>query len=440
MKIRTAVFLVLLLGCLANAWADGVSSASSAASTNGGKGFGLGMEFGSVTIDGTNFNTIRLQPDLDLGIFGVGLDLNFEFDGYGNFRTTEWNSWQAIVSKVKYLRYGRKNELLYLKVGSISDFVLGNGMIVNGYNNALNEPAMRKLGLAWDMDFKYAGFQTMVGNLLALDVMGVRAYARPFVDLKIPFIDKIEIGGTVAIDRDPQNPVPPASDPYHYLINSTNAGTNVLIWGADITAPFLTTPIFSLKSYLDFAAIAGKGVGEVLGFSGRIITFIPYKLEIKNLQKQFTPGYFDIYYDINRATKYDSLNGFTNIVFGGLFQSGVSMFNDMLSFLVTIDMPDMTFVQKPVMTATAKMDRALFQKVDFSLSLIQREITTFGDVFSFMSTNSAANVNTVFLINFTYYISENVAMTLNYQRSFQMDSSGSVQPFSSTVFNTKISF
>jgi hypothetical protein len=440
MKFRTAFFLVMLLGCLTNAWADGAAATSSAASTNSGNGLGMGMEFGSLTIDGIDYNTIRLQPDINLGFFGVGLDLNFEFDGDGNFRMTEWNSWQAIVSKIQYLRFGQKSDSFYLKVGSISDFVLGNGMIVNGYNNALNEPAMRKLGLAWNMDFKYIGFQTMVGNLLALDVLGGRAYARPFVDLKIPFIDKVEFGATIAVDRDPQNPAPSASTPYDFLINPTNICTNVVVWGADITAPLLDIGIFSLKTYLDFAAIAGKGMGEVLGVSGRIISFIPYKLEINNLQKQFVPGYFDVFYDIDRSTKYDSLDSYSNSVFGGLFQSGVSLFNDMMSFLVTINMPDMTFVQKPYMIFTAKINHDLTKKVDLSFSLIQRNITSIGDLAAFMSTNTTANTNTVVQFNLTYYISDNVALTLNYQQTFQLDSSGTVEPYSSTVFNTKISF
>ena len=119
---------------------------------------GLGMEFGNLNVGSVNYFTMRLQPDLAIGKFGVGLDVNFEFDAQGNFRTTEYSTWQAVLSKIVYVRYGVKGEPVFAKLGGISDFTLGNGTIVNNYNNRLNYPSVKKIGLEFDLDFKISGF------------------------------------------------------------------------------------------------------------------------------------------------------------------------------------------------------------------------------------------------------------------------------------------
>jgi hypothetical protein len=122
--------------------------------------FGMGLEFGTVTINGTNYNTIHLQPDLKIGKFGIGLDVNFEFDADGRFRSEDWTGWQNILSKIMYLRWGQKfDKPVYVKIGNIDDFTIGHGLIMYRYSNMLNYPGTKTLGLAFDWTWACSGWR-----------------------------------------------------------------------------------------------------------------------------------------------------------------------------------------------------------------------------------------------------------------------------------------
>lgn len=404
--------------------------------------FGMGLQFGSQTINGTNYNSIRLQPDFGIGPFGIGLDINFEFNGEGEFRMEEWNTWQAVMSKLLYLRWGKKKDFklspVYVKIGSIDDFSLGHGLVLYKYSNMLNYPALKKLGFAFDIDFKFIGFETIVGNLYDFDILGGRLYTRPLITTKIPIVKNIELGYTIVGDLDPQNPVPPADKPYEFTDNSSSIPVSV--WGIDIGLPVLTSKVFSLLSYVDIVGISGKGTGEILGFAGSIITLIPYKLEFRLFQAGFVPVYFNSFYDAERSVKFAMLDTITNGYGGWLFSSGVTLLpskktgNPMLTWSLQIEGAfDDTI--KPILTTEFKIDRELIlNKLGARIGWTRKEIVEFGDIFDWES------VNSIMYFQVEYYISENLALILDYKRTFTVNPSGVLEPFTSTSVSTKINF
>ena len=433
LKIVSAVIMMLGLGVglLAgetNATAPATSQNTAPKSKTD---FGFGIEFGNVTINGVNYNQIRLQPDLNFGKFGVGLDLNIEFDAQGNIRAEEWNSWQAILSKITYLRYGRKHEKpVYVKIGGIKDFTLGHGLIVYQYNNMLNYPSVKKMGLAFDMDLGVFGWESMVGNILDFDILGFRGYVRPLFNSNIPIIKTLEIGGTIAADLDPLNTVS-SNTPYDFTDNTNSKA--VTVWGADVGMTVLNILPLSMLSYVDIIGISGKGTGEVLGLTGKIIKFIPYRLEVQILQKHFITRYFDSFYDANRAGLYQSLDAITNGYAGMLFSSGLSLLDNKLSFLFTIkdSFGDTTL---PELQFDFIIDKALLKKVGFKFSWYRKNILNFSDIFKFEDANS------LMLTELQYMVSDNLALILQYRRTFEMDASGNVVPFTSTSISTKMMF
>jgi len=425
MKFLSA--LVMILGLSVGLFAGETNAPAPGPKTD----FGFGIEFGNVTINGVNYNQIRLQPDLNFGKFGVGLDLNIEFDAQGKIREEEWNSWQAILSKITYLRYGRKHEKpVYVKIGGIKDFTLGHGLIVYQYNNMLNYPSVKKMGLAFDMDLGVVGWESMIGNVLALNVLGIRAYARPLYNSSIPIIKTLEIGGTIAGDRDPQSSIS-TNSPY-MTVHSTNPKP-VTVWGGDIGMTILNILPISMLSYVDVIGISGKGTGEVLGVTGKIIKLIPYRLEVQILQKNFITRYFDSFYDANRAGLYQSLDAVTNGYAGMLFSSGLSLLDNKLSFLFTIkdSFGDTTL---PELQFDFILDKSLLKKVGFKFSWYKKNIFYFSDIFKFEDANS------LMLTEFQYMVSDNLALILQYRRTFELDSNGNVVPFTSTSISTKMTF
>lgn len=414
-----------------------VSSASAqpeqtAPAADGGPKFGMGFQFGAILINGVNYNTIRFQPDFSIGKFGIGLDLNFEFDANGNFRTSEWNSWQAILSKILYVRYGFKGEPVYVKVGGISDFTFDDGFILNYYSNMFNYPAFRKLGVAFDLDLGMFGFESMVANVFMFDLLGVRAYFRPLVNMDIAVFNKLEVGATMVADLGPQNPVPDAASPYSFAWATNN--TPVVEYGADVGLPIVDVPmIFNMRTYLDFAGIAGKGTGEALGVSGRIVTIVPYRLEFRLLQPQFVPSYFDSYYEATRSTKYSSLDQITNGYAGWLFSSGIALLEDKIVADIKIEQ-SFTGGSLPQLTFGFHLSKDLTKIIGGSLIYTRKNISTFGDIFTF------ADANSILLLEIDYFIAPNLVLVLDHKRTFQVDSAGIIQPFNSTSISTRIVF
>ncbi|MFN4216311.1 MAG: hypothetical protein ACK4HQ_02770, partial [Brevinematales bacterium] len=285
----TKQMLVFWMLCFAvSLWAENTNEVKTNETTKPGisSPFKFGFQVGNITIDGTNYLSLRLQPDLSIGKFGIGLDLNLEFDPQWNFRTSEWNTWQAVLSKILYVRYGVKGDPFYIKIGNIDDFTLGNGWIMRRFSNMRDFPAIKKLGLALDTDFKVIGFESAVDNIWDWDIMGLRAYIRPLQPTKMFLLEKLEIGGTIAADLDPGNPSPPADKPYQFTDSNI---APVTVVGVDVSLPLVSSPVFNLRPYGDMGYIVGKGTGEAIGIRGDIISMIPYRFEFRILQPRFVP-------------------------------------------------------------------------------------------------------------------------------------------------------
>lgn len=419
-----------------------VFSEETAPSTNApANPFDLGFVFGSQTINGSNYNVLKIQPDLDFGMFGFGLDLNLEFDINLNLRMTEYNTWQAWLSKITYVRVGKKGNFkelpVYVQLGGNKMFMLGNGFILSGYNNMLNYPAVKKVGLAFDMDFTYVGFETLVDNLFDFDILGGRLYVRPLKTTKIPLFENLEFGATVAADIDPQNPAPPADRPYEFT--DTASGSNVTIWGLDVGLPVLDIGVVNMKAYLDFASIVGKGTGEVLGVAGSVLGLIPYRLEARLLQPGFLPNYFDVFYDTTRSIKYATLDSVTNLYFGLMFLSGFAYTKDnktLAAALIQIEDKDLgsTNINAELAFSLVVDKELLFNTAAATFTWSRKNIINFSDIFSY------EDVNSIMSLSVSYFISQNLSIDLLYTRTFQLDETGAVIPFTTTTINTRIEF
>jgi hypothetical protein len=316
---------------------------------DGGSGFdfGMGLGIGVATFADGTWQSLSLTPDLALGKFGIGLDvkLNYKFTGGtgGNefeIRAADWvpadfqDFLKIYLPKIKYVRWDEKGAPLYIKLGSIDDGTLGNGFILGGYANTLFVPDDRHFGLAFDIDgalfkFPYVGLETFVGDLAEFDVMGARLFVRPLIWLGVPIIKDLQIGGTVAVDRKP------------YLYGDPADTEMVMVYGADARLPILSMKILSLAVFADVASIEGESYGSMVGFGGRILSFLTYGAQLRVLGPDFIPVYFDATYDVFRSAKYDIVHPFddgeTSMAWYGSL--GTSFLNDLIVFNVALDGP-----------------------------------------------------------------------------------------------------
>ncbi len=420
------------------------SQQSSQQSSGEGPDFGFGLSFGTVVINGQTYFQIKGQPDFSFGLFGVGLDVNFEFDSSWSLRTTEWNSVQAVLSKIRYLRWGNKGtKPVYAKIGQIADATIGNGFIMWNYANNVNYPNIKKLGIALDLDFDYVGIETFVDNIWDFDIIATRLFARPLFGSQIPVIDMLELGGSFVADLDPLNPIPPTNSPYQFSDDPNSKP--VFEVGTDLRVPLVNLqPVFNMVFFGDFAYILNKGTGESIGFFGNVVSLVPYRFEVRFLQPKFLPSFFDSLYDLQKyrivgsntyVTKYDDLDNITNSYAGWFFSSGVS-FEKAVSLLVTIEdsFDDTTY---PRLLLRFSIDKELSKMVGFDFIYDRRNIRELRDIYTTESTDAIVNAR------LTYKVSDNVNLIVNYTRSFDwFEENGQkvLKPLENTTISTEISF
>ena len=315
-------------------------------------GIGLGYDvFG----ENEAYQRLELKPDLGIGEFGIGLGLilHYRFTA-GNFevRAADWvpdathSFWDLYLPIFRYIRYGQKGRPLFLKLGSMEDMTLGNGYIMGNYTNTLFMPRTRIVGLEADMDgalfdFPLFGFETVIGNLSALDVLGGRFYVRPLVLFDIPVLKDLQLGVTYVADRLPFRYV----DAAYVTAAGFTPGADYLAQalGVDLRQPLLTASPFTLALYGDLVWLnGGRAAGQMAGLGGKIIDIFTYQLQVRFNGPNFIPVYFDATYDISRAVKYPLVEtGTAPAYVGWFFSLGADILN-VLTIYIGADGPFQT--------------------------------------------------------------------------------------------------
>jgi len=258
--------------------------------------FGTAILTDLKTGDQKIYYKLCLQPELTIGKFGFGLNLEFYFDENSNLRKEDW-AWSKAIEKVWYARYGHKYEPVYVYLGGFRDVTLGHGLIVSHYTNMLCYPDIKKVGFELDLDFGTHGFESLFSNLTRAEIYGGRAYWRPFYNSYVPLLPKLGLGFTCVNDQDPD-------------ARRSTKDDQVTILGGDLDIPLLEHHVISILSYLDFAQMSlgksyvppalGGGKGLAIGLMGGILVGISYRLEFRTLENNFIPSYFDSYYEVDR--------------------------------------------------------------------------------------------------------------------------------------------
>lgn len=264
---------------------------------------GVGLNF----IDGNAFYSFRLAPDLSIGKFGVGLDLRLDLDSTGSIRKENFNETSDFLSIIRYIRYGQKKDPVYVSAGTLDNYSLGHGTIVNQYNNS---PSLdkRSLGLALDLDFEKFGFESMYSDFSQGGVLGVRGYVRPlqYTTLaKVPLIGKLEVGASFASDFNKYAGVLSGYvDPVTNEFVALNDQKATQIYGIDLGLPVVRTSIFKIDLYADYAKIMdfgdGASTGALFTFNGLGMLSANVRLERRWMNDKYLPAYFNSLYEIER--------------------------------------------------------------------------------------------------------------------------------------------
>lgn len=165
----------------------------------------MGMDgmMGAVSINNQSYTQVRYLPQIRVGKFGFGLDIDLLIDNEGKVRPTDWDEWQDFVNKIYYISYAAKHDPFFFKVGSIPDYTLGHGLIFDHYSNMLLYPEVKNVGGYVGVNTKFAGlgFEGFTHNIHENQILGLRAFASPFTVIKLPLLEKLRVGVNLGVDR-----------------------------------------------------------------------------------------------------------------------------------------------------------------------------------------------------------------------------------------------
>jgi hypothetical protein len=255
---------------------------------------GIGLD----VIDGDTWISVSLRPELTLGRLGVGLYIPLRFStSNGEIRDQDWDSTTDYLAVFRYVRWAHKGDPLYFRVGVQDNTTIGHGSIMRHYANTLDEDN-RKAGFVLDLNRGSWGAESIYSNFARAEIMGGRAYYRPFYySTPIPVLRTLAIGATLVSDVDP--------NPYA-------GGDAALVYGFDLDLPIIRRSAFDLTLYYDHARIRDYGSGNIVGASD-VIRFplqsvtVTTRLERRFLNDEFVAPYFGHFYERDRASRLASM-------------------------------------------------------------------------------------------------------------------------------------
>ncbi len=320
----------------------------------------LGMEIGTITIDGATYAKAVLAPQFDIGRLQLALYLPIIYqknlfdssDWYYPNGNNEWDfglgssfgndTWARVgdaitdlMLKIRYLEWGRRLDPFYLKVGNLRDMSIGEGVLMYHYANDESFPAVRRIGLNFGFNFAHGGFEGVasdlsnIGNLVggtlttSPEIYGGRIFVRPISGFGLAF------GLSSILDLNPASDLASAG-------LATDGDPVFITFGPDLTVPIIKTDPLSIVAYANaggmipyfrdpLSSSIGSGpyyeavwynnslrnYGIAAGILGNVANF-DWRFEFRYSTGTFQIGMFNTTYDRTRSLLVTQLASYLN--------------------------------------------------------------------------------------------------------------------------------
>ena len=384
--------------------------------------FNFYMGIGSEIIDDVTYSSIALQPELVFGKFGLGLDVIIRFDAHFKIYKPDWDSANDIIAKVNYIRWDKKGAPFFAKIGLLNDVYLGHGSIFYRYSNKLFLPAVRRIGVQFDLDLKSFGWELFDDDVIDNRIFGGRLFFRPFYKSPIFFLNKLALGFTAAAD---------------VKLSKDSPAEKVTVIGGDIDIPvFNVKDLFEFILFTDYAKnlyFEGKnGSGVTPGF---ILNLLGFRFigEYHIYQPKFDGPYFNAFYDIERNSKIALLEQKNEKTEGW----SVKMAKDFFGWVFIGFEIGANKDENPDMHLELGLLQKLLNKFQASVYYDKTDIDSFDDAVTAQAPNARLTLNA------TYSVSKNVNLIVAYRRSFierETEYGKTVEPVENISFQTRIGF
>jgi len=414
--------LSVLIACFVN-----VQAFSQDEGEDGGFDFGnkidqtnaLGMLMGYSNIADQSFFGLRVQPELHLGKFGMGLDIPLQVNlSTGKLRTDEFKDGVGVLRMIRYVSWGvKKRDPLYIRLGDISGSYLGYGMLINNFTNVTSFDK-RKVGLNFDFCIKnFFGVEGLYSDFdgSSLNLLGVRPYIKPFGLTRIPVLRSLEIGASYVTDHDKTGPLSEKAGITNLFTTSGMSG-----YGADIGLPLVSTPSIHLLLFAQYAMLdknvdpdfelfyktagnpfvanyeAGTGTSVGMDFRFKILGNVlrmDTRLERLWYNDYFIPQFFDVNYEANRDARIASLT--TTVKKQGIYGDLAITVLDKIRVSGGLMIPDNVNAANPALVKLDLDASQIVEKVVIKGTYIKGGLIDLGDAFK-IDDRSLANVRVAY--------------------------------------------
>ena len=310
----------------------------------------LGLEIGSISLDGTTYSKLVAQPNFQIGKLRAGLYLPVIYSGnlfdrddwYKPGGNDEWSfgtdqDWRNdtlgaiadltgdIALKVKFIEWGDMRDPFFLKVGNLNTLTLGHGLLMRNYANDIEFPAIRRIGFNVGIDFGRVGFEVLTNDLAAPEIFGTRLYARPIGGFPLA------VGVSGVADIAPASELPETDSEGATVFTTERDADPIFVNVAlDLDLPVFERDAFTLVLFGDVGGLlpylrnATPGLEQ--GFQEQALThetasgtelrnygiasgvfgnvsLLDFRLEFQNYHGIFEPAFYDANYDRSRGEK-----------------------------------------------------------------------------------------------------------------------------------------
>jgi hypothetical protein len=312
--------------------------------TEDGAGYSGSAIIGAVTVDGKNYQQIGLRLDIPIGKLGFGLDVQLLIDEEGNIRKEDWDEFEDYLDKIYYIRWARKGDPFYIRLGGLDYSYLGYNIIVDGYSNMIEYPSYKRLGMEMSFETEKFGGELLINNYKELItdkpglLLGTRAFYKVWGELAIGATfaadfneynglrDNDDNGYPNEIDRYPEDDRYVTEYDYYLdrsgstafadsavtygiidglkkedLENFKGRTSSLSVWGLDIGYPIYKGEFVRIDLYGQMAQIVDYGWGfSAPAFRIKSGPFI-FRAEYRHTDGEFLFGYFNPTYEMERA-------------------------------------------------------------------------------------------------------------------------------------------
>ena len=398
----------------------------------------------------------QVQPAIKYKQFMLALDLNLEVHAseyyespypaheVGAVRKEEWSRLAAYPNKILFLSFGDEYETpIFIHLGRLHDYTLGNGFIIYRYTNSLYYPDMTKTGIQVKVDFNWIGAEAFCSDVVDLDLFGGRFILRPFglTDYKNSIIGKAEVSYVFVAETDVYDQDRKDGDSYVIYDGSSK----ILAHSIDVKIPILRARSLSLGAYYSYARIFDKGSGHQFGVNGDFANgLLFYAVEFRIINKGYIAPIISQQWDAQKKLSYWG-SGRNQTIMNHLTtgEQGYSIFIELknswfkrkMGFYLTFEM----YIGGET-KANPHLQLGFFMKRGVlsdrvALRLVLDKVQISSDNFLVFS-----NIFTYFTTEFSVVITPNVEMAVFYIKSFTEDFSGNGMSNELFMLETRITF